>query len=57
VTLKAGAEKKKGRPVENDGEDDEAEEGGVKKRRRRKNAKNADQEGEEKEVSSADKVA
>ncbi len=50
MTLKAGAEKKKGRRVEKDAEEEEAEEGGDKKRRRRKNAKNADEEGKEKEV-------
>ena len=50
VTLKAGAEKKKGRRIEKDSEDEEVEEEGEKKRGRRKKAKSADQEGEENAV-------
>jgi hypothetical protein len=50
VTLKPGAEKKKGRRGELAAEDEEMREGGENKKGRRKKAKKADQEGEEDEV-------
>ena len=50
MTLKPGAEKKKGRRDEKVVEDEEVEEGPEKKKGRRKKAKNADQEAGENEV-------